>query len=101
MLDNTNEFENIDVIGGFVAWRHVYTPKLRSSLFYSTARYDNPTAFTGLGITESLQSVHGALIYSPYPKLDVGVEYMIGKRELESGADGELKRLQMHVKYNF
>ena len=101
VLDTTNELENIDVVGGFVAWRHVYNPKLRSSVFYSTARYDNPTAFTGLGITESLQSVHGALIYSPYPKLDVGVEYMIGKRELESGADGELKRLQMHVKYNF
>ncbi len=101
VLDAGNDLENIDVFGGFLAWRHVFTPKWRSSLFYSTARYDNDVLLTGTGITESLDSWHAALIYSPFPKLDVGAEYMVGNRELESGADGELQRLQMHVKYNF
>ena len=86
-----------------ISSRHSFwiTPKWRSSLFYSTARYDNDVLLTGTGITESLDSWHAALIYSPFPKLDVGAEYMVGNRELESGADGELQRLQMHVKYNF
>ncbi len=101
VLDNTNDFDNIDVLAGFAAWRHVFSPKLRSSVFYSTARYDNDTDFTGTGITESLQSWHAALIYSPLPKLDVGAEFIYGTRELESGVDGDLRRLQMHVKYNF
>lgn len=101
VLDTTNDLENIDVTAGFLAWRHVFSPKWRSSLFYSTARYDNPTLLTGGGITESLESWHAALIYSPFPKLDVGAEFLVGTRTLESGAEGELQRLQMHVKYNF
>ena len=58
-------------------------------------------ALTGLGVTESAQSVHANLIYSPFPKLDVGAELIFGERKIESGAKGELNRLHMHVKYNF
>lgn len=100
-LDGASDLENIGVVAGFAAWRHVFNPKLRSSVFYSAARYDNDTDVTGLGITRSLQSWHAAVIYSPLPKLDVGAELIVGNRELESGADGDLQRLQMHVKYNF
>ncbi len=56
---------------------------------------------TGTGATKSVQSVHLNVIYSPLPKVDVGVEYMRGKREVESGADGNLDRLQFMVKYSF
>jgi hypothetical protein len=65
------------------------------------AQFDNDTALTGLGITESAQSIHANLIYSPFRKLDVGAELIFGEREIESGAKGELNRLHMHVKYNF
>lgn len=101
VLDTSADLENIGVVAGFAAWRHVFNPKLRSSFFYSAASYDNDTDYTGLGITKTLQSWHAAIIYSPLPKLDVGAELIIGNRELESGQDGDLHRLQMHVKYNF
>lgn len=93
--------EALDGTAGFVAWRHVFSPKWRSNVFYSMARFDNDTALTGLGVTESAQSIHANLIYSPFPKLDVGAELIFGEREIESGAKGELNRLHMHVKYNF
>ncbi|ODS64414.1 MAG: hypothetical protein ABS41_02990 [Arenimonas sp. SCN 70-307] len=93
--------EALDGIGGFVAWRHVFSPKWRGNVFYSAAKFDNETALTGLGVTESSQSFHANLIYSPLPKLDVGAELIWGNRELESGADGDLRRLHMHVKYSF
>ncbi|MBF6026039.1 DcaP family trimeric outer membrane transporter [Lysobacter niastensis] len=101
VLDAAGELENIDVIAGFVGWRHVFSPKLRGNLFYSRAEYDNETRLTGLGITKGAQSAHLNLIYTPLPKLDLGAELIWGQRELENGDRGDLNRLQTHVKYNF
>ncbi|MEO8671481.1 MAG: DcaP family trimeric outer membrane transporter [Tahibacter sp.] len=101
VLNNDNELENIDGFAGYVAWRHMFSKTLRSNLIYARSSYDNPVAFTGTAVTKSAQSFRVNLIYSPLPKLDVGAEYMVGKRELESGADGELDRLQFTVKYSF
>jgi hypothetical protein len=93
--------EALDGYGGFVAWRHAFGPKLRGSLFYSMAQFDNDPALTGLTVTESARSIHANLIYSPLPKIDIGAEIIFGERELENGQSGELDRLHMHVKYNF
>lgn len=93
--------EPLDGISGFAAWRHAFGPKLRSNLMYSTAVFDNDPLATGLGVTESAQSWHANLIYSPLPKLDIGAELTWGQRSLESGADGDLRRLHTHVKYSF
>ena len=64
-------------------------------------RFDNDTAWTGFGVTRSSQSIHANLIYSPFPKLDVGAELIWGKREIESGTDGDLRRLHTTIKYSF
>ncbi|HRO28231.1 MAG TPA: DcaP family trimeric outer membrane transporter, partial [Luteimonas sp.] len=76
---------NIDALGGWAAYvgvRQAFSPKLRGNLFYATSRWDNDTAFTGLGVTESVQSWHANLIWSPVPKLDFGVEAIWGERTL-------------------
>ena len=43
------------------------------------------------------------LVYSPFPRVDVdvGLEGRLGRRWLESGAEGDLARLHFHVRYNF
>lgn len=88
-------------LGGYLAWRHVFSPKLRSSVFYSFAEFDNDTEFSGTGVTESVDSLHATLIYTPLPKLDIGIGAILANRELESGADGDLRRLQAMVRYSF
>ena len=93
--------EALDGYGGFIAWRHAFSPKLRGNLFYSMAQFDNDPALTGLAVTESARSIHANLIYSPIPKIDIGAELIFGERELENGQSGDLDRLHMHVKYNF
>ena len=101
-LDATgSDIEGTGVLAGFVAWRHVFDPKLRSNLMFSRAQFDNDTDWTGFGVTRSAQSVHANLIYSPFPKLDIGAELIWGNREVESGADGDLRRLHTTVKYSF
>ncbi len=100
-LDPTGELDAIDTLAGFVAWRHAFSTKFRTNLFYARSQYDNDTTNTGLGITRQVHSVHANAIWSPLPKLDLGVELMYGVRELENGADGDLTRLHFHAKYSF
>lgn len=101
VLDAGNDLEAIDGWAGYVAWRHVFNKKLRGNLMFARSDYDNPIAFTGTGVTKSSQSFRVNLIYSPLPKLDIGAEYMVGKREIESGAEGDIDRLQFMAKYSF
>lgn len=100
-IDAAGNLHPIGGTGGFVAWRHAFGPKLRGNLMYSAARFDNDTDLTGVGITRSAQSIHANLIWSPIPKFDVGAEIGWGERTLESGAEGDLKRIHTTVKYSF
>ena len=93
--------EPLDGYGGFVSWRHVFNPKLRTNLMYSAAHFDNDKALTGFGVTERAQSIHANVIYSPFPTLDVGAELIYGQRSLEDDREGDLRRLHTTVKYSF
>ncbi len=97
----TGDIEALDGYGAFVAWRHVFSPQLRSNLMYSAAHFDNDAALTGFGVTERAQSLHANLIYTPFPKLDVGAELIWGQRSLEDDREGDLRRIHTHVKYSF
>ena len=95
---------DLDALGGWAAYaglRHVFNPGLRGNLYYATSRWDNDTAFTGLGVTQKVQSWHANLIWSPAPKLDFGIEAIWGERTLESGVNGELIRLHTMARYSF
>src|SRR5690554_6365597 len=105
-VDANDTLHAEDGAGGFVAWRHAFNGKLRSNLMYSVAEYDNNWGFAvwgrgSWGATERAQSVHANLIYSPFPKLDIGAEIGWGERELEDDRKGDLKRIQTTVKYTF
>ncbi len=108
VVGSDGSLEALDVTGALVAYRHFWTPKLRSSLSLSMATADNPD---DLGLSDNLpkayRSLHANLIYSPASGLDIGIEYLHAEKELEnfSGtlADdkGSLDRVQASVKYGF
>ncbi|MEN5099318.1 DcaP family trimeric outer membrane transporter [Stenotrophomonas sp. TWI809] len=101
VLDDDGELHSQDGYGGFVAWRHAFSPKLRGNLVYSGAWLDNDAQWTGALVTERAQSWRVNLIYSPFPKLDLGAELSHAQRRLENGEAGDLNRLHTHVKYSF
>ncbi len=101
VTDASGGIEALDGYGAFVSWRHVFSPQLRTNLMYSAAHFDNDTALTGFGVTERAQSLHANLIYTPFPKLDVGAELIWGQRSLEDDREGDLRRIHTHVKYSF
>lgn len=101
VLDASGELEAIGLVAGLVSYRHVWTPQWRSNLTWSAQNVDNDLSLMGLATNKSAQSLRGNLIWTPLPALDLGAELMVGERELESGASGEMTRLQVFAKYGF
>ncbi len=101
VLSSNGKLQTIDGWGGYVAYRHFWTEKMRSTFFYSMEDYDNPSKYTGGGANKSSDSIGVNLFYSPVPKLDLGVAYRHANRELENGDDGDLDRVQFTTKYSF
>lgn len=100
VVNTAGNVELPSVIGGYVGYRHLWTDKLRSTLSVSASRANNPAGTFGT-INQSDKSAHVNLIWSPWPKVDVGVEYIYAKREIENGDTGALNRVQFGAKYDF
>jgi len=100
VLDENAAIMPVRSVAGYVAYRHLFSPQLRSTVFFARGDYDN-SALGGLLQTKMSQSLHFNLFYSPLPKWDVGAEVFYAERELESGARGNLWRLHTTVKYAF
>jgi hypothetical protein len=101
VLNAQGGLEAIDSTAFAVAYRHIWNNKFRSNFVYAAFSADNDTALTGLGVTSDTQSMRANLMYQPTAKIVVGAEYALAKREEESGADGDMNRLQFTMKYSF
>ena len=100
-LDGNGQLHNIDVTAGFLAYQHQWRSDLRSSVGLSYFNADIPTEIVGNGLTKTSQSALVNVIYTIAPALEVGAELLHGQRELASGLDGSLDRLQLSAKYRF
>lgn len=101
VINANGELEAIDSNGYSVAYRHVWDEQWRSNFTYSAFNADNDTALTSLSATKKTYSARANLLYSPSKELTFGAEYAYAKREMESGADGDMSRLQFSAKYAF
>jgi len=99
VLDDDGNLHAIDSWGTYGSYRHIWNDKWRSNLTVGYLAIDNDTSLTGTGATKNVGSWRVNLIFRPQPKLDFGIEFMMANRELETGADGDLTRLQFSAKY--
>jgi len=100
-VDASGDLEAFSAYAAYIAYRHVWSDKWRSTATVSMLRADHDVALTSDAVTKSVNSASLNLLYSPVPKITVGVEYRRAEREVESGADGSLDRLQVAAKYAF
>lgn len=91
----------IATYSGFLAYRHMWTDTVRSTLSGSYFKADNPVTLTTGSVTDESWNIFGNIIYSPVPPLDLGIEYMYANRELENGAADNLQKIQVSAKYKF
>lgn len=89
-----------NVTGGFIAYKHMWSTKMRSTISYAFAEADNSDAIAA-DITKSVDNMYVNLMYSPTQKLTFGGEYILANRETESGANGDLSRIQFTSKLSF
>ena len=85
---------------GYIAYRHFWSPSLRSTLELSAAG-STPPADTFHGINKADQSQHLNLIWRPVANLDVGAELIHARRVVTGGDAGGLNRIQFSAQYSF
>jgi len=104
VIEDGGEIDLIDSVGGYVAYRHFWAQKWRSSLVLSASSADNPDSVADT-TAASYQSAHANLVYAPIAALNFGVEYIHASKTIErpvNGDDsGDLDRLQFSAKYTF
>lgn len=101
VLSANNELEAIDSTGFTIAYRHFWSEQWRSNVMYSAFSADNDIALTGTSVTKETFSARANIMYSPSKELTFGAEYAYAQREIESGADGDMSRIQFSAKYAF
>jgi hypothetical protein len=103
VVDNNNQLEAIDSLAWFGAWRHNWNQKYRSNFIYSRFDADNNTSLAnvGGGTLKNTSSARANLMFDWAKNLTLGGEIAFAKRENESGADGDMTRLQFMAMYKF
>ncbi|WP_180174813.1 DcaP family trimeric outer membrane transporter [Acinetobacter sp. YH01022] len=93
-----NEFNAVQV-----GATYKISPKLRSTLAYGTVFADDGNDYARLndGANEKVQQAWMNIIYSPAAPIDLGVEYINGKRETFAGESYKDNRVGLMAKYNF
>lgn len=100
-IGTDGRLQTIATYNGYASYRHFWRDDLRSNFTFGYFKADNPVELTGGGVTDESLSLHANLIYSPFKKFDVGIEYLYARRELENGLSGNLNRIQFSTKYAF
>jgi hypothetical protein len=89
-------------VGGFIGYAHFWSDKFRSTVDYGQTHIDNNVTFLDpTTVNKDLKTVHANLFYTPVPKVDLAIEYIWGRREVESGAHGTDNRIQFGAYYRF
>jgi hypothetical protein len=99
-IDANHRIELAPTVSGYVAYRHYWTPTIRSSLVLSASHASNPSTTAG-GLNRSARSEHLNLIWSPVAAVNLGVELINARREVEDGRSGNVNRLQLSGQYGF
>lgn len=98
------EIEQNEFFGVQVGATYKILPNLRSTLAYGALYADDGTDFAKANATSANEKVQQAwvnLIYTPVKPIDLGVEYINGKRETFSGSSFKDNRIGLMAKYNF
>jgi hypothetical protein len=97
----TGSLEALPVLGTYLAYQHMwreweYTRKmnLRSNIIASWVWVDNPS-FQPPDSYKRTQRYAGNLVFSPSPRIDVGVQYIWGQRVNLDGQSGWSDQIQL------
>ena len=94
------EAETLPLLGVVAYYDHYWLPNLSSSVGYSFTEIDNHRSQAGDSFKLG-EYASANLLWSPWEKTLIGVEYLYGQREDKDGSTGEDHRIQFTFKYSF
>ena len=111
----TASMDTVDAVGGLVWIQHRWTDTLRSTVAYGRSYNDIVGASTGgkagigaagvfgpgLPMVQDATTIHANLLWSPVPKVTIGVEYIYAYAGFINGTNGNTHRIQVGFKYSF
>ena len=100
---NSNSIEQNEFNAVQVGATYKFSPKLRSTLAYGAILADDDTDYAALNTTanEKVQQAWINFIYTPVAPIDLGVEYVNGKRDTFAGPSYKDNRVGLMAKYSF
>jgi len=97
-----NRIDTRSAWGGYTGYQHYWNEAWRSNLLFGYTGIDNgPATAYVTSPNKEIMSGHLNLIWEPVKQYRIGLEYMHGHREVESGAEGDLDRIQTSFMYLF
>jgi hypothetical protein len=102
IFDPSNgQLELFDVVAGYTSLQHWWgVGELRSNFTLGIVDVVSPD-FLGDDAYKKTLRFSSNLIWSPIPRIDLGAEYLWGRRENVDGDNGNATQLQVAVKYRF
>jgi hypothetical protein len=97
---DNSELETIVIFGTYGGIQHFWSDKFRSNLVYGYVNADNPGFVSG-DTFDNTNYVAADLIWNPYKKVNIGVEYLWGRRENKDGASGNSNRFLFSSRVDF
>jgi hypothetical protein len=101
IVNANGQLDAIGSTGLFASFRHHWNDSWRSNFSYSAIMIDNDVALSGNGATKNTSSLRVNALVDVAKNMTLGAELALANRELESGADGDLTRLQFMAMYKF
>lgn len=90
-----------NVTSGYVSWQHWWGFKqLRSNFTFGMVDINNPGFVASDSYKRTLR-FSSNLIWTPIPRIDIGGEYLWGRRENKDGEQGDATQLQFAITYRF
>jgi hypothetical protein len=96
----TGELKVLTAFGGYLAYQHWWSEKMRSTLVAGFTDVDN-FDFQPDDAYRQTRRVTANLLYSPIPRVDVGAEMLWGERTNKDGSSADALQLQIAAKYVF
>jgi len=98
--DATGEIIPLEEVGAFVAYHHWWADMWRSQVVYGVVSVDNLTLQPASALKRTTYVLVN-LLYRPFRRMDIGLEYYWGERENKDGQTGHASRLMFAVNFGF
>ena len=99
---NNGDMQLFDILAGYVSGQHWWggSGTLRSNFTLGVVDINNPGFIDGNAYKRTYR-LSTNLFWTPTPRIDLGAEYLWGRRENEGGDKGDATQVQLMTRYRF